>query len=173
MKKVIFILLVAAVGSFFYYQKIHKEKLVDTEYKHTTQVLDEGEIIVVPPVIEYDNTNRYFDNKETDKFTCKDDDAVCAVDLAVKCTINPKLSFCDKNKLPRFIFMDDDALGRPKKINYTVVKVHPIDLNTVEIQTKSDCDGIWFGLCNGNIIYVVNNSGGSWVVKEIYALETY
>lgn len=145
---------------------------VDTGYNEVTEILDNGEMIVVPPTIEFNNEKRSFDNSEAN-IECKESQAVCAVDHAVRCTINPNLSICDKNKLPRFIFMDDESLGRPTRIDYKIVKDHPIDMNTIEIQTVSTCDGVWFGLCNGNIIYVISNSTGEWIVKDIYALETY
>lgn len=174
MKKIIMVLVLVAAAVFYYENtyNITDDIKNDSDYESVIIVEDE-EIIVTPPQIDFDETTRQFDNQNDEKLNCKDNEAVCAVDLAVKCTINPSLNFCNKDKLPRFIFMDDEALGRPTKIDYKIVKIHPIDMNTVEIRTKSECDGMWFGLCRGNIIYVVNNSLGEWVVKEIYALETY
>ena len=33
---------------------------------------------------------------------------VCAIDLYAKCTLDPKGSECDKKKMPKFVFMDDE-----------------------------------------------------------------
>lgn len=171
MKKIIILLIIVfAIVVLYFGRNIERETPVSSD-ENVTEVLDEGEVVVVPPSIEYDNANRVFNGSS--ELECNDDPAICAVDLAVKCTINPKSSFCDKTKLPRFIFMDDKSLTRPTMIDYTIVKTHPIDIHTIEVQTKSDCDGGWFGLCKGNVIYVLNNSSGEWIVKEIYALETY
>ena len=59
------------------------------------------------------------------------------------------------------------------ELTFEILKIKPIDANTVEIYTKGTCNGNWFGLCNGNIIYVLSNKSGSWVVKDIYALQSF
>lgn len=130
------------------------------------------EQIQMPPQIPFDDETRRFEFGKISE-ECTDIEAICAVNKAVKCTIDPKLEFCDKNYVPRFIFIDDSTVGRPEYIEYKVVNTNSIDMNTVEIQTVGDCDGMWFGLCKGNIIYVLTDHSGEWVVKDIYALETY
>ncbi|MDR1694056.1 MAG: hypothetical protein LBR70_02540 [Lactobacillaceae bacterium] len=171
MKKIMLILTLIFAGAVFYYATTNGE-LIDTDYEHVIEVLEEGETVVVPPKVDFTNALHNVDVSNAG-LECEDNDALCVVELAVKCTINPKLNFCDKTKLPRFIFMEDEYLGRPKKIDYSIIKTHPIDMHTVEIQTKSTCDGTWFGLCNGNIIYVISDAKGEWAVKEIYSLDTY
>lgn len=92
--------------------------------------------------------------------------------MQLKCTINHKLPECDPKKLPKFTFMEDESLQRPSQASFQIVKLKPIDAHTVEVYTKSDCNGVWFGLCKGNIIYVLNNRSGNWTVKDIYALQS-
>lgn len=95
----------------------------------------------------------------------------CAVELAVKCTLNPNFAGCAQAKLPKFIFMTDETLGRPSKMSFKIAKIKPIKDDLIEIHTDSTCDGNWFGLCNGRIIYVLVPSGNAWRVKDIYAIE--
>lgn len=98
---------------------------------------------------------------------------VCAINTLVKCTINPKTEECSKNrnKMPGFIFMDDESLERPTQQSYQIVKMKPIANGQVEVYTKGECNGIWFGLCKGNVIYVMAPDGNGWAVKDIYAME--
>lgn len=95
----------------------------------------------------------------------------CAVELAVKCTINPDFNGCKDAKLPNFIFMNDPSLQRPSQISFKINKIKPISADLVEIHTQSTCNGNWFGLCNGNIIYVLVPNGEDWRVKDVYAIE--
>ncbi|MDD4557072.1 MAG: hypothetical protein PHE89_07105 [Alphaproteobacteria bacterium] len=180
MKKFLFILLILAVSGFGAYHFISlKQKQSQEEHSSAQALQTEGKQAPVyvnenkyVPKIDYNREKRAFNKQDTTQ-NCESDPAICAVDLAVKCTLNPKQAFCDKKLMPRFIFMQDPSLGRPTYIHYNVLKVHPIDAYTIEIQTESTCDGVWFGLCNGNIIYVANKTDNVWRIKEIYALETY
>ena len=97
---------------------------------------------------------------------------VCAINDAVKCTINPHFSDCAANKdyMPSFIFMEDESLKRPTKQSYQISKLKPLPDGTIEVYTQSHCNGNWFGLCNGNIIFVMENKNGRWGVKDLYAL---
>lgn len=103
----------------------------------------------------------------------EDSQIVCAINLAVRCTINPQMSDCAKNqgRIPKFIFMQDENLGRPDNVSYQIVKMKPIAGGQVEVYTQSSCDGKWFGLCQGNIIYVMAADDTSWRVDDIYAIE--
>lgn len=134
------------------------------------------------PIIKSDHlpevTEKAFDNSEhiyeagslSEK--CQLNSAMaCAVETAVKCTLNPELSICAEAKLPKFIFMTDEALGRPTKMSFQIAKIKPINNDLIEIHTDGTCDGNWFGLCNGRIIYVLVPSGDTWRVKDIYAIE--
>lgn len=95
----------------------------------------------------------------------------CAVEFAVKCTLNPDFTGCRQSKLPKFIFMDDESLDRPTQMSFKIKKIKPVAADMVEIHTDSTCNGNWFGLCQGNIIYVLVPDGESWRVKDIYAIE--
>ena len=97
---------------------------------------------------------------------------LCSINSTLKCTINPEFSECKDNKsiMPDFIFMVDESLDRPTKISYQVTKLKSLNGNQLEVYTNSQCNGNWFGLCNGTIIYVVDFQYNSWIVKDIYAL---
>ncbi len=95
----------------------------------------------------------------------------CAVEFAVKCTLDPNYTSCRQSKLPKFIFMDDESLQRPTQMSFKINKIKPITADMVEIHTDSSCNDNWFGLCQGNIIYVLVPNGDSWRVKDIYAIE--
>lgn len=103
---------------------------------------------------------------------CKIDSAMgCAVEFAVKCTLNPNYTGCRQSKLPKFIFMDDESLQRPTEMTFKINKIKPISADLVEIYTQSTCNGNWFGLCQGRIIYVLVPEDSGWRVKDIYAIE--
>ena len=106
--------------------------------------------------------------------TCQSQSAmICAVEKAVKCTLNPDFDGCREARLPKFIFMNDESLGRPTKMSFQTVKVKPLSSDLVEIHTRSTCDGNWFGLCQGYVIYVLvptSKEGEEWRVKDIYAM---
>ena len=95
----------------------------------------------------------------------------CAVDFAIKCTLNPDFNGCRASKLPKFIFMSDEALQRPTEMSFKIAKIKPINPDLIEIHTDSTCNGNWFGLCQGRIIYVLVPNGETWRVKDIYAIE--
>lgn len=140
----------------------------------TQEALEEGEEIVARPQfdVEFEDIVYHYDINNLPQGCDKGSDMVCAIDLQVKCTINPKLAECDAKKLPRFTFMEDESLQRPTQSSFQIVKLKPIDATTVEVYTKSECNGVWFGLCKGNIVYVLNNAKGTWVVKDLYALQS-
>lgn len=95
----------------------------------------------------------------------------CAVENTVKCTINPDLEFCTSLKLPEFIFMKDSSIDRPTEISYKIINKKVLPNNTTEIYTESACNGSWFGLCQGTVIYVLTPINENWQVKDIYAIE--
>lgn len=102
-----------------------------------------------------------------------DSEIVCAINASIKCTINPEFTECAELKayMPNFIFMQDESLQRPTAQSYRITKMKPLSDGTVEVYTQSTCNGNWFGLCNGNIIYVMDRQNNRWVVKDIYAIE--
>ena len=102
---------------------------------------------------------------------------VCAIENVVKCSLKPTETYCDKKHMPDFIFFDDamfaddDGLGRPTQQSFRLIKLKPINGSTIEVFTEGTCDKNWFGNCQGNIIYVMSNTSGKWIVKELYAME--
>ncbi len=98
---------------------------------------------------------------------------ICAINASIKCTINPNFEECAKQKayMPNFIFMEDESLKRPTSQSYKITKIKPISDGSIEVYTQSTCNGNWFGLCNGNIIYVMDYQNNKWHVKDIYAVE--
>ena len=102
-----------------------------------------------------------------------DSEIICAINRTVKCILNPSFEECEKNKenMPSFIFMQDESLQRPTFQSYKITKLSPRDDGAVEIHTQSSCNGNWFGLCNGNIIYSMKNINSTWRVADMYALE--
>ena len=103
---------------------------------------------------------------------CSLDNAqLCAVENSVKCTINPDLKFCADLKLPEFIFMKDPSIDRPSEISYKIVNKKVLPNGTTEIYTESACNGNWFGLCQGTVIYVISPLNENWQIKDIYAIE--
>ena len=119
----------------------------------------------------YDNSVHTY-TKDNLKTTCDlDSPMACAVEYAIKCTLNPDFSDCHDSKLPKFIFMSDESLQRPTEMSFEIAKIKPINDDLVEIHTDSTCNGNWFGLCQGRVIYVLVPSNGAWRVKDIYAIE--
>lgn len=103
--------------------------------------------------------------------SCPSDSAmICAVDKAVKCTLNPDFDNCRTSRLPKFIFMEDESLDRPTEMTFRVLKLKPLSTDLVEIHTQSTCNGNWFGLCQGYVIYVLVPQEEGWRVKDIYAM---
>ena len=100
-------------------------------------------------------------------------DLICTINYAVKCTLNPTFDDCEKqkDKLPSFVFMQDESLQRPTFQSYKITKISPREDGAVEVYTQSSCNGNWFGLCNGNIVYVMKNFDSKWYIKDMYALE--
>lgn len=111
---------------------------------------------------------------ELDKPCQVNSDMVCAVNLFVKCSIDAQIDECQQSKkrLPSFVFMQDESLERPTSVSYNISKLKPLAGGIVEVYTKSQCDGKWFGLCNGNIIYVMRPEDKGWVVQDVYATES-
>jgi len=118
-----------------------------------------------------DKTYTYKANALSKKECSLNSPMVCAVEFAIKCTLNPDYHGCRDSKLPKFIFMADEALERPTEMSFKIAKIKPINSDLVEIHTDSTCDGKWFGLCQGRIIYVLVPMGEKWRVKDIYAIE--
>ncbi len=127
-----------------------------------------------PPAPAFSDTEIYTISTANLTPDCKEDsEIVCAINLSLKCTVNPSFSECSENKayMPGFIFMQDDNLRRPTIVTYRINKLKPLEDGSIEVYTASTCDGVWFGLCNGNIIYTMENLNGRWAVKDLYAVE--
>ncbi len=124
------------------------DKQEETTQAQTEQQLEAGEQVVAKPQfdIQFEDIVYNYESGNLPQGCDKGSDIVCAIDMQVKCTIDHKLAECDPKKLPKFTF--------------------------IEVYTKSDCNGVWFGLCKGNIVYVLSNKSGSWAVKDLYALQS-
>ena len=68
-----------------------------------------------------------------------------------------------------FIYFNN-AIKKGYSGTLIISKLKPLNDGTVEVYTQSTCNGVWFGLCNGNIIYVMKNVNNKWQVKDIYAI---
>lgn len=141
-----------------------------SEEQTTTEASDNPQVSLNKmPNIDYAKKTFSF-SKDSLAPGCEEDSEItCAINLALKCTINPQFAECDKAKMPKFIFMEDESLERPTEATYKITKMKPIAEGQVEIYTTSTCNGSWFGLCDGNIIYVMAQKNNSWIVKDLYA----
>ena len=119
----------------------------------------------------YENKMYTYEATNLSEVCALDSPMACAVEFAIKCTLNPDFNGCRDSKLPKFIFMSDESLDRPSVMSFKIAKIKPINDGLVEIHTDSTCNGNWFGLCQGRIIYVMVPSGDTWRVKDIYAIE--
>ena len=131
--------------------------------------------IDIPPDIK-EKTFFYQKGKLSD--SCEtENEIICAIETSIKCALEPTQHYCDKDTLPDFIFYDDamfaegGVAGRPTEQSFNLIKIKTIDEHTIEAITHGECNNNWFGACEGNIIYVLSNTSGSWQVKEIYAIE--
>ena len=99
---------------------------------------------------------------------------VCAINATVICILISVFLYCSKTKknMPSFVFMKDESLQRPTFQSYKITKLTPRADGAVEVYTQSSCNGNWFGLCNGNIIYVMRNIDSVWKVEDMYAVES-
>lgn len=115
----------------------------------------------------------HFNLDATEQPCSEKSEIVCTINLAIQCTLNPKLDKClaHKNNMPNFIFMEDEFLGRPTELSYQIMKIKPLPNNQYEVFTLGTCNGNWFGLCNGKIIYVMKNDNDNWSIVDIYAIE--
>ncbi|MDR1026124.1 MAG: hypothetical protein LBL47_01870 [Lactobacillus sp.] len=140
--------------------------------KASMDALRAEETMVLKPSfdVRYD-ASEHLINSQNSNVECEaDSEILCAVETMVKCSINPSAEFCSKDKVPDFVFMEDENLGRPTEVSYQITRINPIDENMLEVHTKSNCDGTWFGLCKGNVIYVLDSSKGYIRVKDVYAI---
>lgn len=160
----VIIAMLAVMGlSFFLYKKSIPQTLPETN-------TDEEQIEAVAEEVLPETIFTF--NIENISEECSQDNLqFCAVENAVKCTVNPDSEFCKNLKLPEFIFMKDPSIDRPSEISYKIVNKKVLPNNTTEIYTESACNGNWFGLCQGTVIYVLTPANENWYVKDIYAIE--
>ena len=143
-----------------------------TKPESTVIQTSEGE-----PVVQVEETlpeTVFTFNTQNVTAECAEDlpDMLCAVENAVKCTIKPDMENCADLELPKFIFMTDPTVERPTEMNYKFINKEVQPSGTVDIYTESSCNGGWFGLCQGTVIYVLGQTKkGLWRVKDIYAIE--
>ena len=161
-KKILAVLSLVVVIVAVIYSVLTKDK--KESEKVAEQVAKTPKTAIEDVVFKYEKNSLTTDCNQDSKM-------LCAVDFATKCTINPDFDGCKESRLPKFIFMNDENLKRPTEISFKVHKIKPISADLVEIHTNSTCNGNWFGLCQGRVIYVVVPDGESWRVKDIYAIE--
>lgn len=165
-KKIIVIALILALfgWSLTLINKNEPEKIVaQTDEQQPTAQVEE----VLPDTV-------YSFNAQSVTTECSEglSEMLCAVESAVKCTLKPDLENCAKLDLPQFIFMTDPTVERPTEMNYKFINKEIQPSGTVDIYTESSCNGGWFGLCQGTVIYVLGqNKNSKWFVKDIYAIE--
>jgi hypothetical protein len=156
------VVVAAVVGAWFAYRHFAKNEPAEQprtqEKAATAQTFD-------------DETVYAYKAGELSEDCAFDSEMACAVDFAVKCTLEPTFKGCADSKLPRFIFMTDESLNRPTEMTLRLVKIKPINADRVEIHTDGTCNGNWFGLCQGRIIYSLVSSDKGWRVQDIYAIE--
>ena len=119
---------------------------------------------------EYDKITFSYKKGELKVGCDVDSQMVCAIDLLAKCTINPNWPECNKELMPSFVFMEDESLKRPTEVSFRIYKLKPLGEGIVEAYTDSSCNGGWFGLCQGNVIYVLSPHGKTWKVNDVYSL---
>ena len=119
------------------------------------------------------NTVFSFDVNNLQTGCNSDSELVCSINYTIKCILNPLFEECEKLKdtFPSFVFMQDESLQRPTFQSYKITKLVPREDGSIEVYTQSSCNGNWFGLCNGNIVYVMKNLDSKWYIKDMYALE--
>ena len=114
---------------------------------------------------------QYSFNQHSNIFTCeKENPIICAINHVVQCTINPKLNICSKENLPKFVLMEDESLQRPTEMSYKITQIKPLMGGLLHIYTQGRCNNNWFGLCQGQIIYVMEQKNQNWIVSDIFAL---
>ncbi len=129
----------------------------------------EEQKVQAPTITDYAEKEFVFNATSLTAGCSENSDLVCTINMAIKCSINPKLEDCDAKRLPKFIFMEDESLERPTQVTYKISKLKPLAGGLVEVYTVSHCNASWFGLCEGNIIYVTSPTSGKWTIKDIYA----
>ncbi len=130
------------------------------------------EVAQVVEIADFEKQTFAFDAASMTDGCSINSDMVCAINLFVKCSIDPLREECVNNKaqMPSFVFMQDESLGRPTQVSYQIKRLKPLAGGVVEVSTQSQCNGKWFGLCNGNIIYVMKPMSEGWLVQDVYAL---
>ena len=159
---IIAMLAVIALSGFLYQKSTPKTANIEDFTEEQTEVIAEE---TLPDSIYTFNIENVTEN-------CTQENSLfCAVENAVKCTVSPDLEICKTSKLPEFIFMKDPNIDRPSEISYKIVNKKVLPNNTTEIYTESACNGNWFGLCQGTVIYVLTPVGETWQVRDIYAID--
>lgn len=64
---------------------------------------------------------------------------------------------------------DEESLQRPSEMSFRVTKIKPVSADMIEVYTESSLQRRLVRARKGNIIYVLSNKSGKWVVKDVYA----
>lgn len=130
----------------------------------------EQQVISEPRAIS-DSTHSY--TAADVKSGCSAEDKIfCAVERAVKCTLAPEIDGCGKENVPAFVLSRPDVTERPTEISFAITKIKPAaGSSELYVYTKSTCNTVWFGLCEGTVVYALSPAADDWNVTNIYALE--
>lgn len=123
------------------------------------------------PQIVSDSVHSY--NVTDVKSSCSAEDKIfCAVERAVKCTLTPEIDGCVKENVPSFVLSRPDVTERPTEMSFAITKIKPVaGSSELYVYTKSTCNTVWFGLCEGTVVYALSPVADGWGVTNIYALE--
>ncbi len=139
----------------------------------TTQEIATKEIQMFSlPSTDIINSQFSFSANDADSVFANKNEIINAINNVIKCTLSPQNQTCKQATLPKFILMEDESLQRPTQIQYKITQIKPLAGGLLHIHTQSQCNNNWFGLCQGNIIYVLQNQNNSWFVSDIFALES-
>ena len=120
------------------------------------------------PSQEIINEKFSFNVTDADSTYNNKNEIINAINNTIKCTLNPQNQNCNELNIPKFILMEDESLQRPTQMEYKIVKMKPLSGGFLHIYTQSQCNNNWFGLCRGNIIYVMQNKDNAWYVSDIF-----
>ena len=165
MKKIL-IVIAAFVLVYFAYDFYHKNIIGGVIE------LEQGESVMIEPQFDmvFDASVRLRQKGSLTAECGSNSEIICAVETMVKCTIEPELLICSPNIIPDFVLMEGELPRRPTEISFQITGMKALDKHTLEVYTKSSCDGQWFGLCQGRVVYVIDNAKGHFRVKEVYML---
>lgn len=165
------IMIISLFILFFIGMAFYGKKLITPEKSQETTTAVVAPAHIEGNMVKADELHVY--NSGDLQTECSSDDKIfCAVELTVKCTMEPELEGCDKSLVPSFVLGKTEEVERPTEISFKVVKIKPItNSSDISVYTESDCNALWFGLCKGTVVYSLTPKDDVWSVTNIFALE--